>query len=428
MTRSLPIIMPQVENQKFDCKGCTRCCRDLVVHLFPADRRRIDEQGWRDRLTTPPYVRSGRSWVLNKRDDGACVFLTEEGRCAIHAKHGISAKPLACRLYPFTLRRFAERWDVSIRFDCPTVARSAGLPLVRHHDELARVADALTESLDVESEVIELRSGVTAAPDEARCVLHKMDRLFDLERPTAGEFQRRLRVAAFVTDMLSGAKLAKVRGTRFAELVQILFEGAADEVAAMPTSVATKRQRMLLRQLAFAYRRRVTLSQITGGVVSKARLIFGQLRDSGRFRRGHGRVPNPDGSESQVRFETIEEVKPASGRDADDVAELVSRYLRTRLGTGTVCAGAYYNWPLFDGLQALWLAVVVLAWTARLESATDGRDRITLQDVVSALATVDGAAGRLPALGVRSERLRTRFLTSGAGMQGLFTAFPLVQE
>ena len=88
-------------------------------------------------------------------------------------------------------------------------------------------------ALRVGAEVIELLRGGAGAADEARCVLHKMDRLFDLERPTAGEVQRRLRVAAFVTDMLSGAKLAKVRGTRFAELVQILFEGAADEVAAI---------------------------------------------------------------------------------------------------------------------------------------------------------------------------------------------------
>ena len=71
---------------------------------FESPRARIDEEGWSDKLGVASYVRLGRGWALNKRADGACVFLDDDNRCRIHTAFGEAAKPAACRLFPFSLR------------------------------------------------------------------------------------------------------------------------------------------------------------------------------------------------------------------------------------------------------------------------------------------------------------------------------------
>ncbi len=227
MASRLPVIMPRIEGQRFQCAGCTRCCRELVVHLFDVDRERIDQRGWRDRLGVEPYVRLGQSWVLNKHADGACVFLTDEGQCMIHAKYGYQAKPLACQLYPFDLRRRRDRWQTAIRFDCPTVARSEGSPIKTHRDDLVRITEELKNQVPQESDRDMLQDRVTAEAEEVQCVVQATDRWLAADDLPC---DHRLRGAAWVFETLAEAKLEKVRGERFFELVKILFQSAASEV------------------------------------------------------------------------------------------------------------------------------------------------------------------------------------------------------
>lgn len=426
MDKSLPVILPELEGQRFSCASCTRCCRDLVVHLFRSDIARIDQQNWGDALGDEPYVKLGKGFVLNKAGDGACVFLDSQGKCMIHAKFGFRAKPLACQLYPFTLRRSEDRWQSGVRFDCPSVARSQGRPLGSYRDDLGRIARAAAAGISPEPSVVELQRGVTASSQELGSVIQAMDQWMCGTQAAASDFEHRLRCTAFVTDMLCRAKLAKVRGERFAELVELLFSGAAMELEALPTKEGSPRARKLLRQLVFSYGQTSTLAQKRSGSLSKARLVWRQLLDSRRYRRGRGGVPRPSGAVTQTTFARVEAVNPASGDDADGIAELLTRYVRYRLKSETVCGSGYYGWPLFDGLQALWLALIVIAWRGRLEAAQAGRDQLIYEDVVEATGAVDRAAGRVPVLGAASERLRTRFLTSDGGFQRLLTSYPLI--
>jgi Fe-S-cluster containining protein len=78
------------------CDGCTACCRSLIVELNEAEAARM------------PHVRldDGRL-ALDKRPDGACVFLGDTG-CSIHEQW----RPRACRVFDC---RFAlligQRWN-----------------------------------------------------------------------------------------------------------------------------------------------------------------------------------------------------------------------------------------------------------------------------------------------------------------------------
>src|SRR5262249_10900830 len=121
--RTLPVL------QNWDCHVCGTCCKEYQVTVSDDERRRIEAQGW-DRATDlgglARFVRRGWLWMrrytLNHGADGSCVFLSENGRCRIHERHGYEAKPLPCRLFPFVLVPTSDHWRVGMRFACPSAA------------------------------------------------------------------------------------------------------------------------------------------------------------------------------------------------------------------------------------------------------------------------------------------------------------------
>src|SRR5262245_61572420 len=141
--RHLPVL------QNWDCQATGTCCKEYLVTVSDEERQRIESQGWdpeKDLGGLPPFKRSGlifRRYHLNHREDGSCVFLSEEGRCRIHEKHGYEAKPLPCRLFPFILVPQGDRWGVGVRFACPSAARNKGRSLPEHDSELREFVELL---------------------------------------------------------------------------------------------------------------------------------------------------------------------------------------------------------------------------------------------------------------------------------------------
>src|SRR5438067_2086294 len=118
--RHLPVV------QNWDCHVCGNCCKEYPVTVTDEERRRIEGQGWEkeeDFAYLPLFTRHGLWWSrryqLNRRADGSCIFLSEQGRCRIHERFGAEAKPLPCRLFPFVLIPTADHWRVGMRFACP---------------------------------------------------------------------------------------------------------------------------------------------------------------------------------------------------------------------------------------------------------------------------------------------------------------------
>jgi lysine-N-methylase len=147
--RSLPVL------QNWDCQGCSICCRQYLVSVSPEEKKRIETQGWEkepDFQGVPLFVRVGswlskKSYRLNHRPDGACVFLGPDNRCRIHERHGSAAKPLACRIYPYMLVPSGDHWKLGIRFACPSAADNVGKPLAEHLGDARQYAEVLEAEL-----------------------------------------------------------------------------------------------------------------------------------------------------------------------------------------------------------------------------------------------------------------------------------------
>ena len=79
---------------------------------------------------------------LRVKTNGECIFLTADNLCRIHAEHGYTEKPLSCQLFPFSLEPEGEGFRVTVRFDCPAVAKSVGGPPGQYRQDVARIASA----------------------------------------------------------------------------------------------------------------------------------------------------------------------------------------------------------------------------------------------------------------------------------------------
>jgi lysine-N-methylase len=386
------------------------------------ERARLARQDWRDRLGLEPVVRAGRRWVLNKRDEGDCVFLDENTRCRIHNEFGASAKPVACQMFPFSARATPAGWQISLRFDCPSVVASEGEPLAQHRSGLARLVRTLTGFESGADDTTPLGRRLVATLDEINAVL---DRLADWLTNDAHTAAKRWIGAARVTTTLAGASFAKVRGARFAELLDLLFAALPSEVKQVPEA-PKERQRGMLRQLAFAHAEHVTLFEMRSGAISRLRRRFRQLRSARRFLEGLGPVPRLPGYEGEASFEAVEATR-IDPDEATRLEEVLDRYVRVRLGGRTAFGQGYYGWPLFHGLTALWLGVATAGWLARYAAALRGVGAVSFADAGFALATVDRAATRLPALGTMAERARASYLLRDDGPARLIRAYSLVE-
>lgn len=414
----LTVLMPKIPTQRWSCHSCGDCCRGLVGFLFADERARIDEQGWSERMAEAPYVKLGRGWALNKRPDGACVFLDDHNKCKIHAEYGEDAKPLSCRVFPFSVRPVGKSWQATLRFDCPSVTESKGEPIALHQHWLEKLAGRLDHHAPHNADTATIHRGVKASPQELDGIMERYTRLFTKH---ADPLRTRLIGAARITTTLAGASFKTVRGDRMSELMAILFQAMSSE-STEPVSSPTAKQRAMLRQLAFAHTEHVSLRQLRSGPISKVRKRIQQVRAARRYLVGIGTVPRVSTIDGETDFEAVDAVKTDPAM-CDPSAGLLHRYLAARLSGRSVFGAGYYGWPVFHGLAALLLSIAVTGWVARYIAAVDGRPIMEFEDVKRAAGLVDGAATRAPSLGTFTERTRVSFLFREDGLARLLAGY-----
>ncbi len=419
--RRLPILVPSLPRQRFRCHGCTNCCRDIVVHLTAADRRKIDEQGWADRLDVPPYVRLGRGWVLSQTTDNRCVFLMSDGKCRIHAELDAPAKPLGCQLFPFVLLPADGAWQLSTRFDCPSMAASKGDPIGTHVAGLKRLAADLPGT-DRRAQAIMIRRGRPASEKEAQHLVRALDRRLSRK---AHSLSRRLREVRHIADTLAHLNIDQVREERFVELIDLLFGALDSEEMDSAYPPPTRRQHKLLRQQVFTHCQAITVTEALGGWRVKTARMISQFFRSRRFTALGGAAPPSIVTAKTTPFADIDAVSSAK-RQAVEIEELVVRYLRGQVLSRSFFGPQFYGWDMVTGLRALLSRMAVWGFLARYCAAAEGKTEIDLDCAIRAVGIIARAAGISKALGGRTERMRLSYLQSNHGFERLLDAYPLV--
>ncbi|MCA9255658.1 MAG: YkgJ family cysteine cluster protein [Phycisphaerales bacterium] len=426
----LPVLIPDIRSQQWSCHSCTKCCRELIVHLTKADRERIDQQQWTSKLGVDPYVRLGRGVVLNHTAEGACVFLQADGKCRIHAELGMDAKPFACRIYPFTLEREGDAIRSAIRFDCPSVTTSDGKPLPAYRRELQ---DLTHEIVGAAPSMFSSDNATIAFSDNLKIDAATLDRIIgrldkwiaDTRRP----FNERVRGLLDIVSTLNDVNLSRFDGARLADLVGMLMDDMPATLDENTETVPdpTPRQLKLLRQAAFAHGAYVRFEEARQGLLGSIRFRFRQLRIARMMLDGTGPLPPIACDDIEATFEQIAAIQPLTPAEAQEADDLLTRYLMGRITNRGGFGRQYYGWPVLAGLNALLVSLAVVGWFARRAAAAAGRDRLSIEDVRAAVMIVDRTAGRSPELGARSGRLRVRYLAQEAGLGRLIARYGLIR-
>ncbi len=405
--------------QNWDCQGCTACCRQYHVSVSFEERKRIEAQGWEnepDLKGVPLFLRTGgllsSGYRLNHREDGACVFLGPDNRCRIHVKHGSAAKPLACRIYPFSLVPAGDHWKLGLRFACPSAVENRGRPLAEH------LAEAREYAATLEAEAGP--SAITTPPplqgsqqvtwgDLGR-IISAISELFADEVDT---IERRWRKVLFVVSTLRQAKFdgdgdpqKAIVGGRLTELLHILTDAAEDEVPESPDDLPKPGWvgRMVFRPVAALYARKDT-GPDRGSAQSSA---FARLFSAIQFARGRGRVPS---THAAIPVTTFAAAEQPLGDLSDRAEAILARWARVKIESGQFCGPTNFGMPVWDGLESLAVAFAAAMWLTRV-LATDGRP---LDDaVMMAVRIVDDNFGFNPLLG----RARQKFALSLLGKRG----------
>ncbi|NBX25612.1 MAG: YkgJ family cysteine cluster protein [Planctomycetes bacterium] len=415
MSVPLPLLTPSVPGLRYSCHGCGACCRDFTIELRETDFDALRRQGWEAELGGPFWTDfRGRRW-LRQREDGACIFLQQDGRCRVHARHGLEAKPLACQLFPFSFSPGPERARVGVSFACSSVQRGMGAELSTHAADLRRMQAGIPEAM-APGEMPDLLRNVPGTAAEIEAVRAAIDGLLG-----NGDIAWSLRLAGFawVAQSLRIANLDQVRGERLAELVTTLATAAPAEVPLLDAVEPSERSWRLLRQAVFARVEDPKLHELRRH--GRLRTVLGQWRRSRAWARGHGLMPTVPGWPAVAFDRQRAVVMPGPGPEGDAVGEILVRWLRAALHGDRAWGAGLHGWPVFEGLGMTALNMLCAAWLMRAHAAGSGRDHVTLEDAQQAIGRIDRTASRAVWLGSTGEFLRLAWFCRGDHLRRIAT-------
>ena len=442
----LPIYIPELPAQKYSCHGCGACCRDFTVQLTDADMQKLHDQGWKERLGQEYVVKfRGHSW-LKQTDDGACVFLGDNGLCKVHAEFGLEAKPLACQFFPFMLSPNTRDTHVGISFACGSVIASKGAPLQTHRDDVRRMGELLPVSAPMP---VKLQGQLIATDAEVSMVEGALDGW--LCKKNISPAVRYQGLAWLITSLLQ-ANLANMRGEKLRQLLSTLTNAVEHELPLLDWPEPTPRAWKLLRQAVFT---RIEDPKI-GDLLKRGKVasVFGQWSRSRKWAAGKGMTPKTQGfcSIDFAGFENtigvfaiqlngdvqVQKTAPqvsslhslarefaaaiTQQQDAVAMDDLLQRWIRATILGGRAWGSGLYGLPIDQGLGLMLVNLLTALWLARFHAAGRGAQSVSLLDLQVAVGRVDRTSGRAVWLATAGERLRVKWLSHSDSMRLLVRA------
>jgi hypothetical protein len=314
---------------------------------------------------------------------GQCAALAGDERCLVHAEHGGDAKPLACRLFPFTFVATPTEVRVSLSFACPAVIDGEGPLVGEQRDEVERLYAAIAGSpyrMNVDGEVALTESRKLLWSDAATLLADVSGAL----RSDGTLVERLCRGGALVA--LTIAKLDD--GRTFGDALAAAREGRdalVRDALAQPSAV-DRLSRALLRTI---------VESTAPGTRGSASRLLGALASLGG---GRGRVRIVGGEVAQGDIDRV-------GRGIGGEGEaLLVRWLDAEIHGLTFFGGAAFDLTLAGGLDLLTLTAAAVARVARAYAAQAGRPSVARDDVKSALRQVYAGVHHRAAMPPRFER------------------------
>ena len=362
------------QDQRFTCSQCGRCCRRTTVPVTAgeaesyrkagATRWFTESDGVADAARDPFEPIPGHAPLLRirKRADGACGFLSPDGRCRIHEMMGADRKPLACQLFPFRFHELDNGPVVTASFACPTIIANDGAPLRSQAHELRVLHTAWMRELPEPARRVEFVAG-HPLPDTSLTALRSIlcrivDRPDAEGRPALRDNLRRM--AVFLEDV-SRPRVLKLAPDAFAEYLDVMGRHAVTNQNPAPTRPSSRLARLLFRGFLLATLSvQLHLDSDYGRRKLKLRLaLFRQLAHL------HGLAPGT------ARFDIRRAGDMPLSFDDEEIRGIAHRYLHVSVesaGTG--------KRPLVDEVAMIVARLNAACVLAKMDAAIHGRDAV----------------------------------------------------
>ena len=249
--------------QRFTCAQCGRCCHRTTVPITIEEAEALRAAGaarWFDGvdITDPFEAIPGHAPLLRirKRSDGACGFLSPEGRCRIHEELGADRKPIACRMFPFSFRPTGDEVIVSTSFACPTIVTNGGAALTLQRGELTKLRAAQTRVFPDSPTSVEFAAGRGLSREALGRVRTFLALLLD--RPPSGDarglpdLRSNLRRIAALLEDWSRQQVLRLEPEALVEYLELTGNYALSARTPAPTRAASAVARLLFRGFLFA--------------------------------------------------------------------------------------------------------------------------------------------------------------------------------
>ena len=378
--RALPIV------EKWDCHGCSHCCRATTIQLDQEDLQQLQRQKWEEhpdfqgRKTVQREHPLSRRRVLAKQPDGSCIFLNDAGRCLIHERFGAAAKPKICRLFPLQVVPLGDFSLLTARRSCPSAAADRGRPVSQHLAELKK-SGILARSQAPRKDPPKL--GRQRSRDWSE-FLAAADTLAGLVTDTNLPRVRTIVHGLRFCDLLESSKTARVKAEDWKELMQLLAQMAPEDAGAAfrDRQPPSRGANALFRQLAVHYLRAHPRFQMTVCWRERWRL----LRAMSRFARGKGQLPPLP---MEFPSTTFEDLQRPLGPLPDDVSRPLNRFIETHVVSKQYVV-AVPGTSLTQSFRGLAVTYAMGLWLLRL---TCGEREPTVDDMVEVVVTLERGQG-----------------------------------
>jgi lysine-N-methylase len=409
---TLPVKIPPVV-ERWDCHGCGRCCRAVIVALNDDDVARLRSQHWDqhpDFRGVRVMVRQGL-WkkryrlALNRQNE--CVFLTPQKRCRIHELYGEPAKPLLCRMFPFQLAPLEKFSYVTLRRHCPSAVADLGHTLEEQLGAIRELAEKQPTASQPGGPPA-IVPGYRASWQDFLRAMEAMQRfLLDRQFPLV----RRLLNGLKFCDLLEQCRLRKFSGERLADLLVMLETSAKEDAGQLLGAQRRPPGRaaaLLFRQTLLEYVRLHPKYIIHQSWRERWRLVT--MATS--FARGRGRLPHIHPCFPENTFEAIEE---PLGHMAGEVLRPLEAYFEAAAASAQYAVLSRRQWSLVESFRALALSYAVALWMVRLSCASRPPET---EDVEGAVGAIDRGQSYAALAGNR-HRYRVNSLTHLGELPGL---------
>ncbi len=377
----------------FTCSECGDCCRSLNVPVGPAERRALEGLDWTGRVerlvsgpaTVPVRDQGGVGRRLPRHDDGACTYLGDDGRCLIHRHFGAEAKPLACRLYPFSFHQVGQGYAVDCSFSCRALSRGEGKPLKNYRSEWSELVDAGAASPQLRYRL----ASKTKLSLEMAATFQTFLKRFLGDRSLSIP-QRIRRCLQFTTLATSGDP----EGPSAAVLRDAIAKGLSEkEAEGWASDEMDRTQEAIFFQWLF-----LALNPPPANIdrlpkPDKDRAARQRVLAANSYRQDDGR-PWVDNNELEISFATVLAVD-STWLDAEAASELLERFLLAKVSGQRFLLAGQDALPFTEAVPKFFLCYPMVAWTAKALAASRGEEAVESADLIQAIRLVDRSLGQI---------------------------------